>query len=325
MAQKPPDLDASGQPPDIDAPSSGVSPWLVGAGAVGAGALGLALHNPGMAKTAVQGLNELRRALMLSGLALPKSTAGAVGGAALSSIERGSMAPLKEMLSMQTLRDAKTAFQEGTPYATEAYGGSTDVLPKIFHLPGRLLGAGDTAAQKAFVRAGLTEEEAAKEMLQAPLGNGPLMSSLKDNPVADYLLPFRRTPINQFTEGFNAMKPSNLATRGQQAALGAAIGAGTLTGAEAEDPKTIALGTAMAGRRGLPFAAAAGVGRYLSSGSKREGAAAMQGLSPVSEYSLSEGVIGPFQNPLNVIPKPAAIGAVDYLGKLIGAKPPDLP
>jgi hypothetical protein len=181
------------------------------------------------------------------------------------------------------------------------------------------MGAFDTAAQNAFVRAGFTPKEAAAEMLQKPLGSNPLTDSLKHNPVADFLIPFRRTPMNQFSEGFNALKPSNLQTWGQRARLGTTVGAGALTGAEAEDPKSIALGTALAGRQGLPFAAAAGIMRALTSGSKTKGAEAMQGLSPVSDYSLSQGVIGPFMDPTKtILPKPAAIGAVDYLRKLLG-------
>lgn len=269
---------------------------------------------------------DVRRADMLSGLALPKSIGGAVGGAAGASIERGSWAPLKEMLSMETLRDAARVYKAGPSYemagpANLETGLSTIPGLKWLH-PGRAMGAFDTAAQNAFVRAGFTPEEAATEMLQAPLGKNPLMDSLKHNPVADFLIPFRRTPMNQFSEGFNALKPANWgpgATWGQRARLGTTIGAGALTGAEAEDPKSIALGTALAGRQGLPFAAAAGITRALTSGSKTKGAEAMQGLSPVSDYSLSQGVLGPVMDPSKtILPTPAAFPAIDYLRKLFG-------
>jgi hypothetical protein len=327
MAQKPPDLDASGrisaQPPDIEAgeASGGMMPWLMGAGALGLGAAGLVLHNQGLLGKAAQGANELRRSLMLSGLALPKSIGGAIGGSALASIERGSIAPLKEMLSPQTVKDAVAAFKSGPNYATSAYNTS-DVLPQFFHIPGRMLGAGDTAAQLAFQRAGLTAEEAASEMLQTPLGKNRITNAL-EGPVGDYFVPFRRTPFNQLIEGFNSLKPENLATTGQKAALAASVGAGAVTGAEAEDPKTIALGTAMAGRRGVPFAMGALAGRLGAGSSKRKAADAMQGISPVSDYSLSEGVAGPLTG--NPLPKPAIFGAYDYVKKMLGMQPPDLP
>lgn len=311
------------EPSSAPAEESSVNPWMLGLGAAALGAGALAFHKPDLLKKAGSLAMDARRASMLSGLALPKSIMGAVGGAAGASIERGSLAPLKEMLSMETLRDAGKIWKAGPSYemagpANLETGLSTVPGLKWLH-PGRAMGAFDTAAQNAFVRAGFTPEEAATEMLQAPLGKNPLMDSLKHNPVADFLIPFRRTPMNQFSEGFRSVQPSNLGTWGQRARLGTTIGAGALMGAEAEDPKSIALGTALAGRQGLPFAAAAGITRALTSGSKTKGAEAMQGLSPVSDYSLSQGVLGPVMDPTKtVIPAPAAIGAFDYIRKLLG-------
>lgn len=294
--------------------SSGVAPYLAGGAALAAGAAALAMKNPQLLKTAGQGLMDLRRMSMLSGLAPLKSFLGNVGGSVYSSIERGSLEPLREMLSPTTARDALAAFKAGPNYA--AAGPATGITK--FNLPGRVMGALDTAAQNALVRAGLTPEEAAKEMLQAPLGKSAMTESLVKNPVAEYLVPFRRTPFNQLSEGLASFKPENLQTTGQRAALATALGTGALAGYEAEDPKTIALGTAASGRRGLPFAMAAGATRALSTGSKRKGADVIQGMSPVSDYSLAEGAIGPVMDPTQVLPKPAALSAYDYLKKLFG-------
>lgn len=292
-----------------------IMPWLLaGGGALAAGAGALALHNPALLKTAGQGFMDLRRMSMLSGLAPLKSLLGNIGGSAYSSIERGSLNPLKEMLSPTTAREAVAAFKQGPNYA--AAGPATGITK--FNIPGRIMGALDEASQGALQRAGLTKAEAAREMLQTPLGKSPLTESLANNPVADYLVPFRRTPFNQLSEGLGSFKPENLATTGQRAALATALGTGAVTGATVEDPKTIALGTAASGRRGLPFALAAGATRALTTGSKRKGADVIQGMSPVSDYSLSEGVLGPVVDPTQLIPKPAALKAYDYLKSLLG-------
>ncbi len=289
---------------------SGVNPWAVGAGALGLGAAALAAKNPALLGKAWQGFTDLRRMSMLSGLATPKSLLGNVGGSVYSSIERGSLAPLKEMLSPATVRDAVSTFK-AMPN-TEMSGPATAITR--FNLPGRVMGAMDTAAQNALQRAGLTDIEAKAEMLQAPLPQG--LATALENPVMDYLVPFRRTPFNQLIEGGKSFAPQ---TKGQALALGTSLATGAATGAMAEDPKTIALGTAFSGRRGLPFALAAGAGRYLASGSKAKGMDAIQGMSPVSDYSLGQGVVGPLATPMSgLIPKPAAIGAYDYLKKLLG-------
>ena len=296
--------------------SGGVSPALVAGGALAAGAAALALRNPAMLKTAGQGLMDLRRMSMLSGLAPLKSFLGNVGGSVYSSIERGSLAPLQEFFSPATAREALAEFKAGPNYA--AAGPATGITK--LNLPGRVMGAMDTAAQSALKRAGLTGEEAAREMLQAPLGESALTKSLVDNPVAEYLVPFRRTPFNQLSEGLASFKPENLQTAGQRAALATALGTGAATGYLADDPKTIALGTAASGRRGLPFAMAAGATRALTTGSKRKGADVIQGMSPVSDYSLAEGAIGPAMDPTQIIPKPAAFSAIEYLKKLFGVE-----
>jgi hypothetical protein len=292
-----------------------ISPVAVGAGALGLGALALAMRNPGMLKSAGQGVLDLRRMSMLSGLAPLKSLLGNIGGAAYSSIERGSLAPIRELLSPTTAKEAVEAFKQGAQYAD---AGPGTVITKA-NIPGRVMGAMDRAAQNALVRAGLSPEEAAREMLQAPLGKSSLTNALQDNPVADYLIPFRRTPFNQLTEGMASMKPTNLASAGQKAALATALGTGALAGATVDDPKALGLGTALSGRRGVPFAIGAAAGRTLRTGNKREGAVPLQGISPVSDYSLAEGVTKPFTDPLgSIVPVPAAVSAYATLKKWLG-------
>lgn len=304
------------QESDAAPADTGVSTGLLagGAAALAAGAGALALRNPALLKTAANGFMDLRRMSMLSGLAPIKSLLGNVGSSVYSSIERGSLAPLREMLSPETVKDAVASFKAGPSYASA--GPSTGITK--FNIPGRIMGATDTAAQNALVRAGLLPKDAAREMLQSPLGKSPLTDSLVNNPVADYLVPFRRTPFNQLSEGLASFKPENLASTGQKAALATALGTGAVTGATVDDPKTIALGTAASGRRGLPFALAAGASRALTTGSKRKGADVIQGMSPVSDYSLAEGAIGPVMDPTQLIPKPAAISAYQYIKKLLG-------
>lgn len=253
---------------------------------------------------------DLRRMSMLSGLAPLKSLLGNAGASVYGSIERGSMAPLKEMFSPETVKDAISTFRANPSYAN---AGPATGLTR-FNLPGRLMGSFDTAAQNALKRAGYTADEAAEAMLQGPVPDR--LAKGLDNPVMNYLVPFRRTPINQFIEGGKTFAPK---TMGQKVALGTSLATGAATGATVDDPKTIGLGTALSGKYGLPFTLAAGVTRALTSGSKAKGAEAIQGASPFSDYSLAEGTLNPVMGgPEALIPKPAAVPAYAYLRKLLG-------
>lgn len=296
-----------------DEADSGINPWLAAAGVAGAGALGLAIHNPTLAKTVVGGAMDLRKASMLSGLAPLKSLLGNIGGAAMGSIERGSLAPIREMLSPTTVQDAMQVFKNGP---NQAVAGPATGLSK-WNLPGRFMGAFDQAGQNALQRAGYTSADAAKEMLQAPMPN-KVKEVFDNNPVMDYLMPFRKTPLNQLLEGINVVKPANLQTTGQKAALATSLGTGAATGATAEDPKTIALTTAASGRYGLPHAIAAGATHYLTGGGKRQ---ATDVIDAVTDFgSMGRGVMGPLVDPTSVIPKPAAFNALDYLKSFFGVQ-----
>jgi hypothetical protein len=288
--------------------SGGISPWLVGAGAVGAGALALAAHNPALLKTAGEGLMDLRRTSMLSGLAPLKSLLGNIGGAAYGSIERGSLDPLRELLSGQTVREAADVFKNG--HMASSAGPTTSPMSK-WNIPGRIMGALDTASQNALQRAGYTSEEAAREMLQAPIPHE--VGAAFDNPVMDYLVPFRKTPLNQLLEGAKTFNPQ---TMGQKAALGTSLATGAASGYEADDPKTVALTTAASGRYGLPHAIAAGAARAFRTGDRSKAADIVDAASDFG--SMGSGVVGPVVDPTSIVPKPAAFSAYQYLKSLLG-------
>lgn len=296
------------------ASQGGGGDWLLPAAGVAAGAGIYALTKSPLAVNAVKSAGnavmDLRRMSMLSGMAPIKSFLGNIGGTVYDAIEHGSMASLRELFSPTTAKEALTLMtsKAGPSYSTA--GPATGI--SRFNLPGRIMGSFDTAAQNALIRAGRTPGEAAQTMLQAPV---PELAYMENNPVADYLVPFRRTPMNQFKEGIKAFMPK---TTGQKVALGTALGTGVAEGALIEDPKTQAMATAAAGRYGLPTAAAAAATRALVSGSKTKGMRVMSGMSPISDYSLSEGAVGPLMDPVgSVIPKPALLGLIDYL-KSIG-------
>lgn len=253
----------------------------LGAGAAGLAALGIASRKPGLIGKAASKLGAARQQLMLSGLALPKSILGNIGGTAVASAERGTLEPLRQLFSRQTLRDVREAYRT-LPARTDPSYGTTLPGPT----PGRVMGAVDEGTRKALTRAGLTDEEAAAEILQAPL-TGRLASAL-ESPAARYLIPFRRTPFNQFIEGFETLKG------GHPAVLGTALGAGAVHGAATADeryPLSLGLGTAAAARYGLPYVLGAVGGRTLS-GARTSAGIAGSAL-PVSEYGLTSSVEAP--------------------------------
>jgi hypothetical protein len=250
---------------------------------------------------------DARRISLLSGLAPVKSLLGNVGGAAMGSIERGSLDPLKQMLSPATAREAVAVFKRGHNPLT---AGPASGVSK-YNLPARFMGAMDEAGQNALQRAGYTSDDAAREMLQAPLPRE--VGKAFDNPVADYLVPFRKTPLNALLEGVKVLGPK---TKGQAAALGTSLATGAASGYVSEDPKTVALTTAAHGRYGLPHAMAAGAAYALKSGSNKKGT---EIIDAVADFGgMGQGVVGPVVDPTRVIPKPALFNAVKYLKSLFG-------
>lgn len=269
----------------------------IGAGvaAAGAGALALAAKKYGVGKV-FDTANNIRRQGMLTGLAVPKSLLGNLGAGITTAIEEGSLAPLKEMLRLPTnVSNAVSAFKRGATYQGQP--------TSAWAIPGRILGATDEATTAALQRAGIAPEAAAKTMLQSEIDLGPQVRGALDTKLGQYLVPFRRTPINQAVGALDTM--SDWSDKGKVAANALALGGGFATGEGTEGVGPTIAGTALLGRRGLPFAAASMLGKLAKGDSKREAAKVMQGASPVSDYSIQEGIAGPVTG--NPMPVPAIL------------------
>jgi len=246
--------------------------------------------------------NSLRQQLMLSGLAVPKSALGNVGATAIESAERGTMAPLRELFSMDTVRDIKNLYKQGGQ--VQAGVDAATNLPGP--TPGRIMGTIDQATRNAMQRAGLTAKEAEKAVFQTPLGeNYGKFGGAMDSPAARYLIPFRRTPFNQLYEGLQTIKPANAAAHPY--VLGGTMAAGALHGAAtAEDrfPVSVGLGAAATAKYGLPYSLAALAGRTIAGGRGGGGVAAT--AIPISEYGIESGI----NDPLAPFTDPAALKAL---------------
>jgi len=298
-----------------------------GTAALGAGALGAGLiaHNPKAAwegaKTAGRFLGSARQQLMLSGLAPLKSALGNIGATAIESAERGTMAPLKSLFSMNTLRDIKDIYKTGGQAAGQgALPGMGRAVGKAASeygttlpgpMPGRVMGALDEAARNALVRSGvgISPTEAEKIMFQAPLPER--LGKALDNPIMRYLVPFRRTPFNQLIEGAKTFAPE---TARQGAVLGTSLGAGAVHGASTADerfPLSVGLGAAAASKYGLPYSMGALVGRTLAGGQGGGGLAST--AVPVGEFGVESSVM----DPLQLIQDPPAMKA---LRRLLGGE-----
>lgn len=282
---------------------------LLGGAALVGGAL--LARNPSLLGRGAHALNSIRQQLMLSGMAIPKAVLGNIGGAAVASADRRSLAPLREFLSTRTLKDVVRQYRAGAPGHVRA----ATATGKAIHGPGRVLGAIDEAAQAAFGRAGVSPEDAARLTFQTPLGQrfGSFGEAL-DSPAARYILPFRRTPFNVFYEGLETVKPQNLKTGVQRAMLGTAAAAGAAHGGATADerfPMSLGLGAALSNRYALPYLLAASGGRALAGGRDPEGLAAE--ALPVSEYGLASGVT----DPLRAFTQPAYLRV---LRRLAGAQ-----
>ena len=321
-----PNEDYAPAPPEED--EGGVSAGaLVGGAAAGGGLLALAAKLaktsgvPGAIGKGAQLIDTLRKQLMLSGMALPKSLLGNVGAAGEASIERGTLAPLKAMLSKQTVRDFGTAYKDRT--VTGLQHGMNLPGP----VPGRIMGAADTAARNALQRGGLSAQQAENSILQSPLQeNFGRFGDALEGPVAQYVQPFRRTPFNQMAEGhkrltrfFDKSPTRQLAsgenvgglTAGEKRALGIYTGAGAAHGAATADddlPLTIPLAVAASARHGLPYGLAAMVGR-AAAGGKLPGSSIAGSVLPVSEWGLESSI----SDPLRPFRKPAAFTAIERM------------
>lgn len=277
----------------------------------GLGIAGVALltrKSPASIRKALEYANAARQQLMLSGFALPKSLLGNVGAAGAYAAETRSLKPLKEMLSMRTLQEAKQAYKTGRSVGPVAGGVPGATLPGP--VPGRVMGAFDVAARGALQRAGMTAKQAEAAVFQAPL-EGKLGQALESAP-ARYLVPFRRTPFNQFIEGFDTLRKAEAGGAGaNRGVLAGYMGAGALHGgATADDraPLTVPLGIAASAKYGLPYGLGALAGRILAGG-RITGENVTSSILPVSGYGITEAL----EDPLSPFTEPSALRALQQL------------
>lgn len=294
-------------PAGADAPGDETSdegfPWggalAGGAALTGAALLARSPRAPQAVKTGLEYANALRQQLMLSGFAPLKSFLGNIGAATAESAETRSLGPLKELLSMETVRDIGSAFKAGRNVAP---AGSGVTLPGPLGFPGRIMGAVDEATRNALQRSGMTGKAAERAVFQAPLPKR--LESALDSPVARYAIPFRRTPFNQFIEGWEATKGQHPAVLAGYTGAGAAHGAAT---ADERYPLTVPFGVAAAAKYGLPYGLAAIAGRLMAGG---KGAGNIpSNVLPVSEYGLSQSI----EDPTAPFVEPSALRALKQL------------
>lgn len=236
------------------------------------------------AKTAVEVANQARIASMLSGWALPKSLLGNVGAPAVATIENlaakkgaASFAPIKEAFNLsENLKEFGKGWKKG---ANPNIAGATGIGK--YNPITRTMNAADHATEAALKRSGLTEQEAQRLLLRDPQYG----MRGETNPLIDYLVPFKKTPFNVLQGGAKTVMDHPFISAGAGAA-GAAVGSQT------DDPRALALSTALMGPYSLPYVVGAG----LTAGKK-----ALGGLSPIPDWSLEKSI----GDPLNPFTAPA--------------------
>ena len=273
----------------VEAPDEGVSTGgKIATGAAGLGALALLSKVPGGVGKVASGLNTLRQQLMLSGYALPKSILGGVGAHVERAAETKSLAPLKELLRLPTLwKDTKAAYKAGG----QNYGIQRG--PNV-HGPGRVIGAADEGFQKSLQRSGMTADESEAAMLQKALPKQ--LADALDNPAARYLLPFRRTPFNQFMEGMSRL-PGSAYSNANKTMTAGYTGAGAVHGAataEEAHPVSVPLAIAGSSRQGANYALGALLGRAAAGGSG--GSSIASSMVPTSEWGIETSVTDPLRS-----------------------------
>lgn len=267
---------------------------LVGGGLLAAGA---ALHNPsgalGLLKRVGSIANEARYTSMLSGLAPLKSMLGNIGAPLIEAAESGNTDAMEAFASKQTMKDWWAAMKDptiATGQGIQPAGSGPN--SSLLSLPGRIMGAGDWATRQALQRGGLSANEAARSTLQLPLNQSyGKMAQALDSPAAELLIPFRRTPFNQFYEGLRTLQPQ----WPHKAVTAGAVAAGAASGALTKDesyPTFPALVTSLMGRYGLPAALGAAMARFMLG---KQGGGIAGSILPVSEYGFEETMKNPLR------------------------------
>lgn len=242
----------------------------------------------GAAALPLQALGQLRTASMLSGMALPMSIAGDIGAPITAALEAGSSKPIKELLRLPTnARNVVKAWKAGSnPAEISTYGAKKLGL----NLPGRAIGAMDSATQQLLERAGVTPKEAQRILLQSP---NKISAGIRDADPHGIVFPFTKTPSNFFSEGVKSFDLKNAGLR--KAAITAGVtGAGFETGRQTDNSNVIRTGAAMAGPRGLPFTLAAGLGA-LSKRGRGSASKAVGSVSPIQDMSVTQFATNPLE------------------------------
>ena len=284
---------------------------LLGAG--GLAAAGLAFKKPELMKRGLRkGFDVFQGARhwgALSGLATPKSVIGNVGAPFIAAAERKSMAPIKEFFKPET---AKTWVREmvNPEVGREVAEKGVESATRMWNPFGRMMSAGDVATRGALKRAGLTESEAARQVLQTPIQElgitGRAAKVLESRPGQAAVM-YRRTPFNTVMHG-----AENIIDRPGASSIAASIGA--LQGSAEDgvgDPLAIALTSPAAGVYGLPYLLGAAGGKVMTGQAKRAIESLTRGMSPIPEFGMD------VFNPGRPIAHPAAGSAYEKLKKLL--------
>jgi hypothetical protein len=285
---------------------SNLVPAAAGVAAVGGAAwlLSKLKNAPGVLGKVGKGAeyaNAVRQQMMLSGFAPVKSILGNIGAGVEEAVEGKGLGALKEIVSARTAKEAFAAMRSGAGQNNNPAGAAVN-LPAALSLPGRFMSGADEATRAAMQRIGRTPEEAASAVMQAPLTGR--IGEVLESPIARFVHPFRRTPFNQFIEGWDKIKAGTIggdaaARRGLKlyGAAGAVHGAAT---SDESMPLSVPFGVAASSRYGLPYALSAIAGRSLAGG-KGHGGIESSAL-PVGEYGLGQAadpkeLLTPFMEP----------------------------
>ena len=242
-----------------------------------AGAINLPKSVTKGAKTAVEAANQVRIASMLSGWALPKSLLGNIGSPVVATMENlaakkgaASFAPIREAFNIpENIKEFGAGWKQGANPNISGASGIGKYNPIT-----RTMNAADYATQKGLMRSGLTEQEAQRLLLRDPQYG----MRGESNPLIDYLVPFKKTPFNVLQGGAKTVMDHPYLSAGA-----GAIGAGV--GSQTDDPRALALSTALMGPYSLPYL----IGAAATAGGKQ----ALGGLSPIPEWSLEKSIGDP--------------------------------
>lgn len=278
---------------------------LVGAGSVVALNRFVA-QSPDIAKTFFDGLATTRAELALTGTAIPKNIANALGAPTIAALERGNIAPLREIARLPT--NAKVFMNElRNPSVDIGVTGMRRSPTRFLLAPTRVIGAIDETAIQALRRAGLSSDDVNRLMVRRPLSDFLTKNQMDalNNHIVRQLALFVRTPANVLFGGFDevgtgltgrgtavgkanqGLTPAQLAARKNvtRGVMALGVGAGAATSEQDSYLRLLGLGLAGAffGVRAIPFAMGAATGSAAAGASSRE---PLQGLAPFPEFAL---------------------------------------